>query len=187
MRYCIRYNIVLSKGPIVSSMIYRLARACYRHAGRVIALWVLVLAVLAGLTATVGGNFDDQFRIPGATSQTALDQMRMTFPQAAESSASVLVLAPKGETVNTPSVRAAIEAHAAKMTDLPWVSYVMLPYDFGAYFPSSRFTLPAMEKAGAYAAPPSFPDTISISAPTSLSCFFTAIGFASLRFCTLAR
>lgn len=129
MRYCIRYNIVLSKGPIVSSMIYRLARACYRHAGRVIALWALVLAVLAGLTATVGGNFDDQFRIPGATSQTALDQMRMTFPQAAESSASVLVLAPKGDTVNTPSVRAAVEAHAAKMTDLPWVSYVMLPYD----------------------------------------------------------
>lgn len=113
----------------MSSFIYRLARSCYRAGTRVVAAWGLLLAVLAALTLTIGGTFDDEFTIPGTSSQVALDQLRMTFPEAAQASASILVLAPEGTTVNDPAVRAAIEDSAREIEQLPWVAAVQLPYD----------------------------------------------------------
>lgn len=114
----------------MSSMIYRLARACYRARGRVVAAWLVVLALLGVLTVTLGGTFDDDFNIPGASSQTAFDQLRMTFPQAADASASIVVIAPPGTTIDTPHVRAAIEASAAEIQSVaPWVSAVQLPHN----------------------------------------------------------
>lgn len=115
--------------PRVSSFIYRLARTCYRARVRVAAAWLLLLAVLAGLTLAIGGTFDDQFSIPGASSQVALDQLRMTFPEAADSSATILVLAPAGKTMDDPAVRRPIEAEALELEKLSWVSTVQLPYN----------------------------------------------------------
>lgn len=86
----------------MSSFIYRIARACYRARGRVLATWLAIIALLGVLAFTVGGAFSDEFEIPGASSQVALDQLKMTFPEAAQSSASVLVLAPPGTTMDSP-------------------------------------------------------------------------------------
>lgn len=113
----------------MSSLIYRLARACFRHRMLVVVTWVLVLGALGGLTAAVGGRFDDEFKIPGASSQIALDQLKMTFPQAAQSSATIVVLAPAGTKVTDTAIRSVLEAEASQIEKLPWVSYVMLPYN----------------------------------------------------------
>ena len=113
----------------MSSMIYRLARASYRARRRVLALWLAFIAVLAGLALGMGGTFDDAFDIPGASSQVALDQLRMTFPEAAQSSATVLILAPDGTTFDSPAIQTTVEAEISQIEKLEWVSYVQSPYN----------------------------------------------------------
>jgi len=113
----------------VSSFIYRLARTCYRARRRVVGAWLALLGVLGALTLLVGGTFDDAFSIPGAASQVALDQLRMTFPEAAQSSATIVLLAPEGTTVLDPGVRRAVEEGARQIEQLEWVSAVQLPYN----------------------------------------------------------
>lgn len=113
----------------MSSLIYRLAHACYHARRRVVAAWVLLVALLGVLSVTVGGAFDDQFDIPGASSQVALDQLKMTFPEAAQSAASVLVIAPEGQTMDSPAVRRAVEDEIERISGLDWVAYVQSPYN----------------------------------------------------------
>ncbi|MGM0386695.1 MAG: MMPL family transporter, partial [Actinomycetota bacterium] len=113
----------------MSSVLYRLARACYRARRRVVAAWVALVAVLGMLALAFGGTFNDEFSIPGASSQVALDQLRMTFPEAAESSATMVVLAPEGATVGDPAIRAAVEDAAGRIDDITWVTDVQLPWD----------------------------------------------------------
>lgn len=114
----------------MSSLIYRIAHACYHARLRVVAAWVAIMVVLGVLTVTVGGTFDDDFTIPGTSSQVALDQLKMTFPIAAESSATIVILAPEGKTVYDPEVRAEIEAGAAAIEDeFEWVSGAQLPFN----------------------------------------------------------
>ena len=81
------------------------------------------------LALLVGGSFDDEFSIPGASSQVALDQLRMTFPEAAEASATMVVLAPEDATVGDPAVRDAVEVAARRIAGITWVTDVQLPWD----------------------------------------------------------
>ncbi|NCD17214.1 MAG: MMPL family transporter [Actinobacteria bacterium] len=113
----------------MSSVLHRLARASYRARGRVLAAWAALLAVLGLLALLVGGSFDDEFSIPGASSQVALDQLRMTFPEAAEASATMVVLAPEDATVGDPAVRDAVEVAARRIAGITWVTDVQLPWD----------------------------------------------------------
>ena len=112
----------------MSTWIYRLARFSWRARTRVVAAWLIILAVLGGLAFTVGGSFDDEFDIPGASSQIALDELRMTFPEAAMSSASIVVLAPEGEKVSGDLVRDAIEAELVTLEKIDWVAMAQSPY-----------------------------------------------------------
>jgi len=113
----------------MSTWIYRLAHACYHARKRVVAAWVLLLVVLGGLAGVSGGTFDDEFSIPGASSQIALDQLTMTFPEAAMGSASLVVLAPPGQKVTDASVREPVEAAAAELEEIDWVAIAQLPYN----------------------------------------------------------
>lgn len=85
--------------------------------------------MLGLLALLVGGSFDDEFSIPGASSQVALDQLRMTFPEAAEASATMVVLAPEDATVGDPAVRDAVEVAARRIAGITWVTDVQLPWD----------------------------------------------------------
>ncbi|WP_300083794.1 MMPL family transporter [Propioniciclava sp.] len=112
----------------MSTFIYRLAQASWRAPKRVIAAWFAVLVLLGGLVGVLGAQFDNEFRIPGASSQAALDQLRMTFPEAAMSSATMVVIAPAGQTMTDPAVRAELERAASELERIDWVNTVQLPY-----------------------------------------------------------
>lgn len=113
----------------MSTWIYRLARASWRARRRVVATWLVILVVLGGLAAAVGGSFNDEFDIPGASSQMALDELKMTFPEAALSSANVIVLAPEGQKVTDPAVQGAIEDGIAVFEELDWVEMAQSPFN----------------------------------------------------------
>ncbi len=126
---CIGYKSVSRGDATVSTWIYRLARTCWRARRRVVAVWLIAIAAIGVLAATVGGSFDDEFRIPGASSQVALDQLRMTFPEAAMSSASIVVLAPSGAKVTDAAVRGEVERAASELEEIEWVALAQLPYN----------------------------------------------------------
>ncbi|MEZ5090394.1 MAG: MMPL family transporter [Micropruina sp.] len=114
----------------MSSMLYRIGRACYRHGFRVLAVWLAVLIALGAAMATVGGpQFNDSFRIPGASSQVALDQLKMTFPSGAATTAQVVLLLPEGESLTRPGTEAEVTRALQTFERLPIVTEVVSPYN----------------------------------------------------------
>ncbi|MEL4356322.1 MULTISPECIES: MMPL family transporter [unclassified Luteococcus] len=113
----------------MSSFLYRLGRACYRHGRRVLALWLAVLIALGGLTATLGGKYSDNFSIPGAPSQMALDKLHLTFPEAAAMSANALVILPEGTPSKDTAARSGVERVVKGLATDPMVSRATSPYD----------------------------------------------------------
>ena len=113
----------------MSAFLYRLGRACYRGRGRVLASWLAVLALFGVLALTVGGSYDDNFSVPGSSSTKALEMLEVTFPEAADASATVVVGAPAGERVDSPANRQAIERYLADLeSKLDFVKGTQSPF-----------------------------------------------------------
>ena len=135
----------------MSSLLYRIGRACYRHRGRVLAAWLALLVALGIGVGVGGGSFDDAFQIPGASSQAALDQLKMTFPEAADASAQLLIIAPEGSSLREPALREKVEEGFALLEELPFVNGVQSPYNEhidGRITPDGHAALAGVRVAG---------------------------------------
>ena len=114
----------------MSSMLYRIGRACYRHGFRVLAVWLILLAGLGGAVAVTGGaQFNDNFTIPGASSQVALDQLKMTFPSAAAATAQLVITLPEGQSLNDKATKTTVIDALDTFKTLPIVDEVVTPYN----------------------------------------------------------
>jgi RND superfamily putative drug exporter len=67
-------------GGDMSAFLYRLGRGCARHPFRVFGAWLALAAAVMVLSGTVGGDYHNTFRIPGADSQRAADVLKDRFP-----------------------------------------------------------------------------------------------------------
>lgn len=114
--------------PGLSSILYRIGRACFRLRGRVVIVWALVLAVLGALTLGFAGKFDDTFEIPGAESTVALAKLKATFPEAADSTATVLVTVGGDEKLEDANVKAIVKTWLDRLEALPYVNGTIGPY-----------------------------------------------------------
>lgn len=115
----------------MATFLYRLGRLSYRRRGRVLAAWVLVLA-LAGLgAATLSGPMSNTFSVPGTESQAALDlvEERMPGSGADGATARVVFVADDGATVASPDARAAVAQTVEELRALPDVASVADPYE----------------------------------------------------------
>jgi RND superfamily putative drug exporter len=112
----------------VSTFLYALGRRAYRTPWRFIAAWLLILALVGAGVAAFSKDFDDDFTLPGSEAQTALDSMKSTFPEAAGVSASVIVVAEDGDSVEDAKYEDAIEHEVDRLEDLPHVDQVTSPY-----------------------------------------------------------
>ena len=112
----------------MSSILYRIGRACFRHRGRVLIAWALVLVVLGALAAGFAGKFDDTFEIPGAESTVALAQLKATFPEAADATATVLVTVGGDEKLDDPGVKQIVKDWLKRIDALPYVNGTIGPY-----------------------------------------------------------
>jgi RND superfamily putative drug exporter len=93
----------------------RWARACATHPWRVIAGWVGIVVLLVVLVGTVGGGLRDVFEIPGSDTQKATDLIESEFASEQGAVLNVVFAAPKGERLDTPERRAAIERAVARL------------------------------------------------------------------------
>ncbi len=113
----------------MSSFLYRLGRASYRLRGRVVIAWTVLLVLFGGLAVTIGGQFTDVFEVPNASSTKALNKLKVTFPEAADATATVLITAPRGDRLEDTAVRKAVKAWEQRVEELPFVKGIIDPYN----------------------------------------------------------
>lgn len=104
-------------------------RFAARHWGRVLVGWVALVVLLGVLGVTARGRFADDFRLPGAESQAALDLLQHQFPQQAGDPATVVLSAESG--FEDPAVRVQVDELLDGLRALPEVVAVASPFEPG--------------------------------------------------------
>ena len=74
----------------MSAYLHSLGRWCARRAPRVLAAWLLLIAILGGAVSAVGMRLTDTFTISGTESMKGLEVLDERLPQAAGTSEQVL-------------------------------------------------------------------------------------------------
>ncbi len=113
----------------MSSFLYGLGRTAYRRRLAVLLAWLGALVLLGGVTLTVSGSFDEKFSVPGTESQTALDSLGRTFPQAGGTTAQLVVVTPVGTSVRGTAARDAITASVKRLDRIAQVDDAISPFD----------------------------------------------------------
>src|SRR3954465_15775501 len=104
----------------------RLAAAAAGHWKRSLAIVAAVLIALGALSATVGGDFADDFGTPGSESQQALDLLTQRFPAQSGDTATLVFAVDRG-TLRDGGRAAAIARTAAVVGRQPHVTGVAAP------------------------------------------------------------
>jgi putative drug exporter of the RND superfamily len=110
----------------VSGFLDRLGRRAVRHRWWFIGTWIVAAVAIVALAGALDGQFSDNFRIPDAQSQEALDLLEQDFPEAAGDNALVVFQTPDG--ITGSSVEPAIAASVAALGKIPDVTSVTSPY-----------------------------------------------------------
>ncbi|GAA4730682.1 MMPL family transporter [Modestobacter marinus] len=134
----------------MSTLLYRIGRAAYRRRGLFSVAWLAVLGLVVTLFLTIGGEFDDEFTIPGSESQAALDRLDEVSPAAAGAGAQLVFVAPEGATVADPQYAAAIAETVAAAGQVDQVAGVQDPFATQSISPDGRAALAPVQ----YAVPP---------------------------------
>jgi RND superfamily putative drug exporter len=94
----------------------------------VVLVWLVILGVLGMAALLSPRQFDDGFKIPGAASQTALDRLSVTFPQAADAAAQLFLTAPEGVRLDDAATQAQVEEYFAALEKVEYVKGITSPY-----------------------------------------------------------
>jgi RND superfamily putative drug exporter len=129
----------------MATLLARLGRGAYRHRRLVVAIWLLVLAAIVAVIATVGPKFNDAFTIPGSESQRALDRLHEVAPTAAGAGAEIVFVAPQGHTVVEPTYATAVAAVVKAAAAAPQVATVTDPIRTKALSRDGRAALAQVE------------------------------------------
>lgn len=101
----------------------RIGGAVARHPWRTIAAWLILIAALSGLKLAFGGQFQDDYTVPGTSSQAGADFLRAHFPQMSGTDARVVIHDQAGRQLD-PAVLTAVRGDLSR---LPGVSVVAPP------------------------------------------------------------
>jgi putative drug exporter of the RND superfamily len=101
----------------------RLGGAAARHPWPTIGGWLILIVALFGLKMAFGGQFQDDYTVPGTSSQAGADFLRAHFPQMSGTSARVVIHDRAGRHLD-PAVLATVRGDVSR---LPGVSVVAAP------------------------------------------------------------
>jgi len=104
--------------PPVGAFLDRLGRFAARRHWLVIGVWVVLAIAIVSFARASGGHTFDDFTIPGAQSQTAVDLLETRFPQQSGGTATVVIHARQG-TLESTAAEAAIAQTVAALKQLP--------------------------------------------------------------------
>ncbi len=100
-----------------------LGGAAARHPWRTIAIWLILIVALFGLKMAFGGQLQDDYTVPGTSSQAGADFLGAHFPQMSGSNARVVIHDRAGRHLD-PAVLATVRGDVSR---LPGVSVVAPP------------------------------------------------------------
>src|SRR3954447_18474152 len=106
-----------------------LASWCFRRKFVVLAIWVVALVTLGGLSASVGSGYTDSFSLPGTESTTALNLLTKNFSTESTDTNQVVFAA---DDVTDPATRARIDKTLKAIGGGPHVERVDSPFAKGA-------------------------------------------------------
>jgi len=93
-------------------------------------LWIVALVGFGFLSSTIGGEYSQNFSLPGSDSQEAYDLLKERFPQQAGETADIVFQAEGG--VTEPAVRSSMEGLFAQLSEVQHVIGIDSPYAKGA-------------------------------------------------------
>ena len=111
----------------MASLLARLGHFSARRAWLVVSAWVLLLLAMVGAVVGFGGSLSYNMTLNGTPSQTVIDQLKESFPDASRGSAQVVFHKSDG-TPFTGAQKDAIDAALVKVSDLPSISGVLNPF-----------------------------------------------------------
>ena len=107
-------------------MLEGVARWSYRRRWTMLGIWVAALIGSGLLASSVGGDYSNDFSLPGAESQEAYDLLLDRFPAFAGDTADIVFQAEDG--VTDPQVQSALEGLFAEVSELDHVLAIESPY-----------------------------------------------------------
>ncbi|MFG2819132.1 MMPL family transporter [Kitasatospora sp. NPDC048365] len=122
----------------MASVLYAWGQWAVRRRGRVIGLWLVLLAAVGGLGTTLAGPTSTEFSVPGIESQQAQDLLQRRMPEAAGGTARIVLAAPAGSTLDAPAAKAAVEQGLQRAAQVPGVVQVADPYTARTVSPDLR-------------------------------------------------
>ncbi|OKI99117.1 MMPL family transporter [Kitasatospora sp. CB01950] len=122
----------------MASVLYGWGRWAVRRRGRVIGLWLLLLATIGALGITLAGPTSNEFTVPGIESQQAQDLLERQLPESAAGTARLVVAAPAGQSLDTAEARAAVQESLHRAAAIPGVAHVADPFENRTVSPDLR-------------------------------------------------
>src|SRR3954465_1872673 len=119
--------ISMTPPPRPASRFVRLARLCNRHRWRTFGAWLLALALIQVLAASVGVKQISSFRLPGTESQRAYDLLSQHFPAAKGDTDQVVFRARSGKLAD-PATKARIQTALQRVAGDKLVGSVDSPF-----------------------------------------------------------
>jgi len=107
----------------MSRLTGRLGGAAARHPWRTIAIWLILIVALSGLKMAFGGQLQDDYTVPGTSSQAGASFLQARFPQMSGTNARVVIHDRAGRPLD-PAVLATVRGDVSR---LPGVSVVAPP------------------------------------------------------------
>jgi RND superfamily putative drug exporter len=111
----------------MSTFLFKLGHFASRHPWRIIGAWLVLACATFFLNTQVGGEPNEDFRLPGADSQRAVDLLQDEFP-AQNPYTSEIVFSDEG-LVGRAETRASVASALDAVAGLPHVVAVSDPYD----------------------------------------------------------
>lgn len=112
----------------MATVLHSLGRAAFRHRGRFLACWLLLIALVGGGLGTLGSHLDSEATIPGSQSQEGIDVLEKSLPSATGVTAQLVFVAPKGESVKDAAHRAVIRETVREAAKAPQVERALDPF-----------------------------------------------------------
>jgi RND superfamily putative drug exporter len=115
-------------GPPVNGLLERLGSLAARRHWLVIIGWVIILGGLLGARHAFGGDFVNNYTVPGSQSQSGLDVLNRTFPQQGGYAGQLVFHAAKGTVAQQQS---AVNQSTSNVSKLPGVVKAVSPFASG--------------------------------------------------------
>ncbi|MFJ1750927.1 MMPL family transporter [Streptomyces sp. NPDC088116] len=112
----------------MAALLHSLGRSAFRHRGRFLAGWLLLIVLVGGGLAALGSHLDSEATIPGSQSQEGIDLLEKSQPASTGVTAQLVFVAPKGSTVDDPAYRAVIGKTVAEAGKAPQVESAVDPF-----------------------------------------------------------